>query len=70
MTMSEVKRQIDAMSDDDRFFAAAYLQHLSNERSEARSALLATRMKQMDEGHKISFEHMLELHHQLEAQGL
>jgi hypothetical protein len=32
MTTMQVKQQIDAMSDEDRFLAAAYLEHLSNER--------------------------------------
>jgi hypothetical protein len=32
MTTMQVKQQIDAMSDEDHFLAAAYLEHLSNER--------------------------------------
>ncbi len=70
MTHAKVKDQIDAMTDDDRFFAAAYLQHLANERDEARKGRLEARMKRMDEGHKISQEQLLELHRQLEAQGI
>ena len=70
MTTAAVKEQIDAMSDDDRFFAAAYLQHLANEGDEQRKARLDARMKRMDEGRKISQEQLLELHAQLEAQGL
>lgn len=70
MTHAKVKDQIDAMTDDDRFFAAAYLQHLANERDEVRKARLEARMKRMDEGHKISQEQLLELHQQLEAQGV
>lgn len=70
MTTAQVKEQIDAMSDDDRFFATAYLQHLANERDEQRKARLGARMKRMDEGRKISQEQLLELHQQLEARGL
>ena len=70
MTTKEVKAQIDAMSDDDRFFAAAYLQHLANESDETRKARLEGRMKRMDDGRKITQEQLLELHQQLEAQGL
>lgn len=70
MTNTAVKEQIDAMSDDDRFFAAAYLQHLANEGDEQRQARLDARMTRMDEGRKISQEQLLELHKQLDAQGL
>jgi alkylhydroperoxidase family enzyme len=70
MTIVEAKKQIDAVSDDDRFFAVDYLQHLANERDEARKAMLTARMKRMDEGHKVEFEHLFELHDQLEAKGL
>jgi hypothetical protein len=70
MTMTEVKHQIDAMRSEDRFFVAAYLQHLANERDGSRKAMLTARMKRMDDGHKVSFEQMLEVHEQLGAKGL
>ena len=70
MTTAKVKEQIDAMSDDDRFFATAYLQHIANERDEQRKARLEARMERMDAGRKISQEQLLELHRQLEARGL
>ncbi len=69
-TTVQVKSQIDAMDDEDRFFAAAYLQHLANERDEQRQSRLEARMQRMDEGSKFSQEQLLELHKQLEAQGL
>jgi hypothetical protein len=69
-TTTEVKKQIDAMDDEHRFFAAAYLQHLANEGDEPRKVRLEARMKRIDEGSKYSYEQLLELHNQLEAQGL
>ncbi len=44
MTTMQVKQQIDAMSDDDRFLAAAYLEHLSNEKDAAYRLILSERM--------------------------
>ena len=54
MTTAKVKEQIDAMSDDDRYFAMAYLRHLANERDDQRKTPLEARMKRMDEGRKTS----------------
>ena len=70
MTATEVKQQIDAMNDEDRFFAAAYLQHLANEQDDERRAMLTGRMNRMDEGRKVSFETLLGLHAELESKGL
>lgn len=41
MTTPHIREQIDAMSDEDRFFASAYLQHLSNEADPQHKATLA-----------------------------
>ena len=49
----EIKKRIDQMSDDERFFAAAYLQHLAQERDPAYRAMLSQRMKRMDAGEKV-----------------
>ncbi|HCN77196.1 MAG TPA: hypothetical protein DIT13_08400 [Verrucomicrobiales bacterium] len=70
MRTTEVRQQIDAMSDEDRFFASAYLQHLANEHDEDRKARLDNRMNRMDSGRKFTLEHLTELHQNLESQGL
>ena len=70
MTTTEVKAQIDSMSEGDRIFAAAYLQHLANDQNDERKARLTARMNRMDAGQKISLEQLLEIHQTLEADGL
>ena len=45
--MSEIKASIDGMTDEERFFAAAYIQHRARERDTAYRALLAERMGRM-----------------------
>jgi len=62
MTTLQVKQQIDAMSDDDRFFAAAYLEHLASEKDRSYQAGLTERMNRMDAGQKVSLEQLERLH--------
>jgi hypothetical protein len=50
MTTTHICELIDAMSDEERFFAAAYLQHLGNDADEQRKATLEARMTRMDGG--------------------
>ena len=69
MTVSEVKEQIDAMTDDERFSVAAYLQHLANERDPAHMEALAAANRRINEGHKESFEELLARHEALERSG-
>jgi hypothetical protein len=52
MTPTEIKQLIDAMSDEDRFLAAAYLEHLANTKDEVHRMTLAKRMLRMDTGRK------------------
>lgn len=70
MTTMQVKQQIDAMSDEDRFLAAAYLEHLSNEKDAAYRLNLSERMQRMDSGKKISLEQLDRLHQALEREGM
>lgn len=70
MTPTEIKKSIDQMTDEERFFAAAYLQHLSQERDPSYQAMLTERMKRMDEGKKVSLDQLLRIHEALEAEGL
>lgn len=70
MTTLEVKEQIDAMSDEDRFFAAAYLDHLASEKDDVHRRVLTERMDRMDAGKKVSLEQLERLHLALENEGL
>jgi hypothetical protein len=58
------------MSDEDRFFAAAYLQHLANEQDEERQTRLESRMNRMDSGKKFTLDQLVDVHQKLESQGL
>lgn len=60
-TTTHIREQIDAMSDEDRFFASAYLQHLSNEADPQHKAALAARMTRMDEGHKFTLDQLVDV---------
>jgi hypothetical protein len=70
MSLAEVKASIDGMTDEERFFAAAYLQHRAQQRDLAYQALLAERMKRMDAGQKVTLEQAQRIHQALEAEGL
>ena len=70
MTTLEVKQQIDAMSDEERFLAAAYLEHRSNEKDPAHLRTLADRMDRMDAGQKVSIDQLDRLHRALENEGM
>ena len=70
MKTTEIKASIDRMSADERFFAVAYLQHLSQANDPAYQALLAERMKRMDDGNKVTLEQAERIHKALEVEGL
>ena len=58
------------MSDEERFFAAAYLQHRAQANDPVYQALLSERMKRMDAGQKVTLEQAQRIHEALEAEGL
>jgi hypothetical protein len=70
VSTAEIKASIDRMSDEERFFTAAYLQHCAQQRDPAYQALLAERMKRMDSGRKVTLEQAERIHTALEAEGL
>ncbi|MBI4657233.1 MAG: hypothetical protein HY735_00025 [Verrucomicrobia bacterium] len=70
MNTSEIKSNIDRMTEEERFFAAAYLHHLAQERDPAYQAVLAERMSRMDAGHKVTLEQAQRIHQALESEGL
>ena len=70
MMTTHLREQIDAMSDEDRFFVSAYLRHLSHDNDAQRKAELAGRMSRMEEGRKCTLDQLKDVHQQLEHQGL
>ncbi|MDI1315291.1 hypothetical protein [Prosthecobacter sp.] len=58
------------MSDEDRFLAAAYLEHLSNAKDAAYRMKLSERMQRMDSVQKVSLEQSERLHHAPEREGM
>ena len=65
MTALQIKGQIDSMNPDDRFLAAAYLQHLGNQRDDGYRQELARRMDRMDSGKKFTQQQVERLHQAL-----
>jgi hypothetical protein len=70
MSTAEIKSSIDRMSEEERFFAAAYLCHLSQSRDPVYQALLAERLNRMDAGRKVTREQLLRVQQALESEGL
>ena len=69
MSLAEVKQQIDQMTEEERFYVAAYLQHLANEKDPAHRSELADADRRMDAGRKVSFEELAARHKELERTG-
>jgi len=70
VSITEIKASIDRMTNVERFFAAAYLQHRAQADDPAYQALLSERMKRMDAGQKVTLEKTQRIHEALEAEGL
>jgi hypothetical protein len=70
MSTLDIKTNIDQMTEDERFFAAAYLHHLAQENDPAYQMTLAERIKRMDAGHSVTLEQAHRIHDVLEAEGL
>jgi hypothetical protein len=70
VSITEIKASIDLMTDEERFFAMAYLQHRAQASDPAYQGLLSERMKLMDAGHKVTLEQAQRIHEALEAEGL
>ncbi len=70
MTTAEIKANIDKLTDEERFFAAAYLQHRAQESDPAYQIMLSERMNRMDLGKKVTLEQVQRVHQTLESEGL
>ncbi len=58
------------MTEEERFVAAAYLQHLAQAADPAYQAMLALRMQRLEAGRKVTLEQAQRIHQSLEAEGL
>ena len=70
MSTAEIKRTLEQMTADERFFAASYLTVLMHRDDPEYGVMLAERMGRMDMGKKVSLEEALRAHGALEAKGL
>jgi hypothetical protein len=61
---------IDRMSEDERFFAAAYLRHLAQVDDPVYQNVLAERLDRMELGKKVGLEQLRRVHEALEGEGL
>jgi len=70
MSVQDLKREIEASSEEDKLFLLAFLQHLVRRDDPAYKRLLAERVKEMQAGDKVSLSQFKRLHEALEAEGL
>jgi hypothetical protein len=70
VSIAEIKASIDRMTDEERFFAAAYLQHRAQAADPAYRGVLSERMKRMEAGQKVTLEQAQRIHEALGDEGL
>ena len=67
MSVVEIRSKIDEMTEEERFFAKAYLHHLDQCESADYREKIASRR---DEDSRVSREQLLRAHEALESEGL
>jgi hypothetical protein len=70
VSTADIKAKIDQLTEDERFFAAAYLQHRAQESDPSYQLALAERLKSVEPGHKVTLEQVQGIHDVLESEGL
>jgi hypothetical protein len=70
VSTAEIKQTIEAMSDEERFFAAAYLGVLIRRDDSEYRRVLGDRLDRIAAGQKITFDQALKTHSALETEGL
>lgn len=70
MSLAEIRSNVEAMTPDERLYAAACIQFLANDNDPAYRAMLAERMKRMDRGAKVPWNKVLKVHRALEKEGI
>jgi hypothetical protein len=69
MSIQELKKELEATSDEDRLFLLAYLKHLTHRDDPGYRKHLAGRASEL-ESSKVSLDQIKRLHSALEAEGL
>ncbi len=69
MSTVEIKASIDSMSEEERFFAKAYLHHLNRDDDVEYWLALDKRVERNRSGHGVTLETFERLHYALEAEG-
>ncbi len=70
MSHQELKATVDALSEDDRLWLAAYLMHVERRDSPEHKADLARLNREIDEGHYYTLEQFEKVHAALKAERL
>ncbi|HMO64944.1 MAG TPA: hypothetical protein PKE47_06935 [Verrucomicrobiota bacterium] len=70
MSAAEITAQVDRMTEDERFVARAYIQHLENCKDPAYLAGLSAAAARLEAGEGVPLERLERLHRMLEAEGL
>jgi hypothetical protein len=70
LTTADIMAGIDQMTQDERFWAAAYLQNRAQENDPCCQVTLAERRESMEAGHKVTLEQVHRIHDALESEGL
>lgn len=70
MSPLQIKQTVDQMSATDRAFTRAYLKHLARVNDPAHQRKLGDRLRQMDDGKRVSLKTVIRLSRQLAQSGL
>ncbi len=70
MSTAEIKRTLEQLTAEERFYAASYLTVLMHRDDPEYRGMLDERMTRMDAGRKISLDELLQAHVAMEAKGL
>ena len=70
MSTAEIKQTIEAMSGEERFFAAAYLGVLIRRDDSEYRGMLGERLDRIAAGGKITLDQVMKTHSALETEGL
>jgi hypothetical protein len=70
MSTTEIRATLDRLSPEDRFYAAAYLHHVSQAEDPAWQQETEAAQAAMDAGRKVTLAQVRALHESLAAQGL
>lgn len=70
MSTAEIKRTIESMNDEERFFAAAYLGVLIHRSDPEYRRILGERIDRIAQGNKITLQQAAKTHDALEKESL